>query len=149
MVNKRREFRLPGETMELINRVKDEQGLSTGSEAVRYIVDSYFSQIEEDQNRDKRENEFADLVVDKIESRIGKTMDRIRLVSSTTEKNTTLTLDAINSMLHDSNTNMMMRANGPTMHRVIRESEKRYQARLERNAIVQGNSYPEIDRRKE
>lgn len=131
----RKEYRLPEESVEIINSVKKEKNFKTDTEALAYILDEFKNKRDHDSDKEV----LADLVVEKMQTKFKKSFDRIRLASTFSERYSYIILDAINTMLHEYDIRFLMKARGKTMHPVIQESEKAFNEIIERNKQIKDN----------
>ena len=147
-MRKRKEYRLTEEAVDVINMTKAKMNLLTGSDALCYIVEQY-ARMEGRMLSDTELKEIGDHVVKVLTEEIGTKLERIRLTSTLAEKNTALTMDAVNTMLYAVNADFLMRASGATMHEVLRESEQRYEERAAHNKQIYDNRYIGTDRKEQ
>lgn len=138
MAKIRKEYRLPEEGLEIIEETKKEKGFPTETEALIYILNEHKRQKESSLS-DQDKEELAEIIIDKIQSRFKKPFDRIRLASTFSERYSYIALDAINTMLYESNASFLMKASGETKHKVIQDSEKAFLELIEKNKQIKDN----------
>ena len=142
----RKEFRLSEEDLKRFRDLKREHG-------IRSDTDMFIHLLREHQTCDapvlseKDKEELIEQAADAVERRLLKRLERIRKATAISEKNTALILDAVNTMLYDSNAAFLMKASGYTRHHVIRESEEQYQKTLEHNKQVHDDQRKRGERR--
>lgn len=98
MRKEKKHFNLDEDVIEIIQRVKEEQGFNTEVKALMYIVREYNAQ-KEDTISDEAAEKLADIILAKYNEQYYKYMDRIRWAVQTAETNSIITKDAINTML--------------------------------------------------
>lgn len=79
----------------LINRIREEHGLKNDSAALRFILDEY----ETDNKEKEKDMQRIDNFLEAYHKKYYAMFDRLRWASQTAEMNTTMLLDAVNTML--------------------------------------------------
>ena len=138
MATTQKHYRLPEDVIDIIQETKAQGGFTTETEALIGIIRSY-----------KREKEatlsdadiecIAESVTASIHEKYKKTLDRIRLASTFSERYGYIILDAVNTMLYETDQTFLMPASGEQTHIVIRESLARYKEMIEHNKQVKDN----------
>lgn len=98
MEKEKKHFNLEEDVIEIIQRVKKEQGFKTEVKALSYIVREYDSR-REDVISDEAASKLADVFLAKYNEQYYKYMDRIRWAIQTAETNSIIAKDVLNTML--------------------------------------------------
>lgn len=88
-------YTLDNSQVQVIESVKTEQGFTDSSKALRYIVDEYEKTIK----KKNQEDEFIEKLLDAYNKKYYALFERLRWASQTSEKNSTMLLDAVNTIL--------------------------------------------------
>lgn len=88
-------YTLDNSQVQVIECVKTEQGFTDSSKALRYIVDEYEKTIK----KKNQEDEFIEKLLDAYNKKYYALFERLRWASQTSEKNSTMLLDAVNTIL--------------------------------------------------
>lgn len=101
-------FGLEEKHVELIKQIKEEQCFKSESETLRYILEQY----EQSVKKENQEDEFIEKFLNAYQKKYYTLFERLRWASQTSEKNTTMLLDAINTMLimNDMNDGVLVEA---------------------------------------
>lgn len=101
-------FTISDENLELINRTKEEHHLKSDSETLQYILKRYELSVK----KENQEDEFIEKFLNAYQKKYYTLFERLRWASQTSEKNTTMLLDAINTMLimNDMNDGVLVEA---------------------------------------
>lgn len=86
-------FNIKEENLEIINKVRQDNNLTTATAAVNFIIADYDRLLQ----KKKEEQNQTDALIDAIMNH--KLMTRIRWASETAEKNSIYMLDAMNTIL--------------------------------------------------
>lgn len=138
MEKRQKSYRLESDLLEILDRVKKDNSFTSETEALTYIIKEYDRQANATLT-DKDKSDIADLVVRSLTDKLKNQTDRIRLASTFSERYSYMILDAINTLLYESDNLFLMPANGETKHEVIRKSEENYKAMIERNKQIRDN----------
>lgn len=138
MANIRKAYRLPEESLSVIEETKNEKGFTTETEALLYILSEH-KRKKDMTISDPDKEEIASLVIKRIQEKFKKQFDRIRLASTFSERYSYIILDAINTMLYDTKATFLMKASGETAHKVIRTSEENFKEMIEKNKQIRDN----------
>ena len=101
-------FVISDEDLELIKKTKEEHHLKNDSETLRYILKQYKLSVK----KENAEDEFIEKFLNAYQKKYYTLFERLRWASQTSEKNTTMLLDAINTMLimNDMNDGVLVEA---------------------------------------
>ena len=146
MKMQRKEFRLSEEDMKRFEKLKREHGFHSDTDMFIHLLREHQT-CDAPVLSEKDKEELIEQAADAVERRLLKRLERIRKATAISEKNTALILDAVNTMLYDSNAAFLMKASGYTRHHVIRESEEQYQKTLEHNKQVHDDQRKRGERR--
>lgn len=81
--------------IQTIEKVKVEQGFTDNSQALRFIIDEYKQTIK----KKNQEDEFIEKLLEAYHKKYYALFERLRWASQTSEKNSTMLLDAVNTIL--------------------------------------------------
>lgn len=88
-------FIIEDKHLEILNKVKTEKFFKSDSETIRFILEEYNRTIK----KEKSEDEFIEKLLEAYHRKYYKLFERLRWASQTAEKNSTLLLDAVNTIL--------------------------------------------------
>ena len=88
-------FVIEDKHINIINEVKAEKFLKNDSETLRFILEEYEKTVK----KEKSEDEFIEKLLEAYHQKYYKLLERLRWASQTAEKNSTLLLDAVNTIL--------------------------------------------------
>lgn len=99
-------FVIEDKHIDIINEVKTEKFLKNDSETLRFILEEYERTVK----KKKSEDEFIEKLLEAYQQKYYKLFERLRWASQTAEKNSTLLLDAVNTilLLNDINDGVMI-----------------------------------------
>lgn len=99
-------FVIEDKHINIINEVKSEKFLKNDSETLRFILEEYERTVK----KKKSEDEFIEKLLEAYQQKYYKLFERLRWASQTAEKNSTLLLDAVNTilLLNDINDGVMV-----------------------------------------
>lgn len=134
----RKAYRLPEDVLEIIEQTKEEGGYATETETLISMIRSYNRQADSSITETDIDN-IADAVATNLQERYKKTFDRIRLAASFAERYSYVILDAVNTMLYETEATFLMPASGGQEHAVVRESLAKFKEHIERNKQIKDN----------
>lgn len=111
---RRKTYNISEKTLEIINAVKDEKGLTSETAVIVFLADNY-----------KRNQKLAKEITKEVTTAFKNDIIRLRLGVRTAERNSIVTKDLINSLLWDSESLIYMPCDGNTEHQITKEAEKR------------------------
>jgi hypothetical protein len=126
LAKKRKDYRLPEETVEAIEKVRSEHGLATETEALCFIVSDY-KRLSGSRLTDSEKDEIADAFMSKFTVQYGDTIRQIGFAATATEKSSYLTLNGLNTYLYQTSAQFLMRAHGHQMHHILKKAESNYE----------------------
>ena len=117
-------FRLNNETVEYLNKYKEENKLSSLTKALELIVSEHMSASM------NREEAIAKRVIDLFESKYGNALTRIRLATRTADINSQVIIETINSILYSANFPSSFVPTDVMKNEIIEKSEEKVKARI-------------------
>lgn len=88
-------YSLENSQIKTIEKVKAEQGLTDNSQALRFIIEEYEKTVK----KKNQEDEFIEKLLEAYHKKYYALFERLRWASQTSEKNSTMLLDAVNTIL--------------------------------------------------
>lgn len=88
-------FKLSDERLEILNQVKKNNKLKTDVAAINYLLDEYKNEKE----KQNEKNELAETFIQMYEKKFFSYMERLKWATKTSEKNTIIMLDILNTVL--------------------------------------------------
>jgi hypothetical protein len=126
MAKIRKDYRLPKETVEAIEKVRLEHGFATETEALCFIISDYV-RMASSRLTDREKEEMADTLMSKFTAQYGDTIRHIGFAATATERSSYLALNGISNLLYETNINFLMPASGATLHDILKKAESNYE----------------------
>jgi hypothetical protein len=130
MAKIRKDYRLPEETVRIIDNTKSEHGLTSETEALCFIVAAY-DRHTKSRLKDKEKEEIVDAILEKFTERYGDAITRTKFASVEAERCSHLALDVLNSQLYESRISRFVPADFGSMHSILEASDKHYRKIIE------------------
>ena len=121
----RKNFIIDESHISVLRRVQDENNLSNLSETVRFVIEQYEENCKQKEKDDALMNRFLEAFHEKYYT----LFERLRWASQMSEKNSTIILDAINTLLFVQNVNDVILADS-LQTPVVRESTEIYKSKI-------------------
>ena len=109
----------------IIESVKFEKSFSTNSEALRFIIEQY----EINKHQKSRDDEIINRFLEAFHEKYYTLFERLRWASQMSEKNSTIILDAINTLLFAQNVNDVILTDS-LQTPVVKESAEIYKSKI-------------------
>ncbi len=123
-IKKQTAFRLDQETIEYLNKYKTENKLSSLTRALEVIISEHMAASM------NKEDLIAKKVIDLFESKYGNAVTRIRLATRTSDINSQVILEILNSVLYSANFSSSFVSTDIMKNEIIEKSEEKVKARI-------------------
>ncbi|MBR3206131.1 MAG: hypothetical protein IKF58_06930 [Bacillus sp. (in: Bacteria)] len=134
----RKNYRMTDECLQVIKETQERHRFATETQTLHHIIMDYQRRRQKDFTETDKDAATKEIAA-RVKEELDPLLRQIRSGVKETERQTYITLDAVNTILYDSSATFLMAASGQLRHKVVCESEENYKKMLQRRKQIRDN----------